>query len=126
MAIRPPLNHKPSPPPQPVGAHPNGPEPKGIDPRGGDPKGPDLNGPDPRATEPGGADPQAMTAPLARARAYRSPSRVGKRAAVAWLEPEAVKQLNLVAIQRDIHVQDILVEAVNDWFARHGLPRFDA
>lgn len=56
---------------------------------------------------------------------YRSPSRIGKRAAVAWLEPEAVKQLNLVAIQRDTEVQKILVEAINDWFARNGLPRFD-
>ena len=56
---------------------------------------------------------------------YRSPSRIGKRAAVAWLEPEAVKQLNMVAIQRDTEVQKILVEAINDWFARNGLPRFD-
>jgi hypothetical protein len=95
MAIRPPLNHKPTPP---------------------------------AASEPKAAEPQPAAAaePRGRGPAYRSPSRVGKRAAVAWLEPEAVKQLNLVAIQRDIHVQDILVEAVNDWFARHGLPRFDA
>lgn len=57
---------------------------------------------------------------------YRPPSRQGKRAAVAWLEPEAVKQLNLYAIQHDRNVQDILVEAINDWFAREGLPRFDA
>ena len=57
---------------------------------------------------------------------YRPPSRQGKRAAVAWLEPEAVKQLNLYAIQHDRNVQDILVEAINDWFARKGLPRFDA
>jgi hypothetical protein len=56
---------------------------------------------------------------------YRPPSRVGKRAAVAWLEPEAIKQLNIVAIQRGRTVQDILAEAVNDWFAREGLPRFD-
>jgi hypothetical protein len=42
------------------------------------------------------------------------------------LEPEAVKQLNMVAIQRDIHVQDILVEAINQWFASQNLPRFDA
>jgi hypothetical protein len=60
-----------------------------------------------------------------RGQSYRSPSRVGKRAAVAWLEPEAVKQLNMVAIQRDTLVQHILVEAINDWFARNGLPRFD-
>jgi hypothetical protein len=24
------------------------------------------------------------------------------------------------------NVQDILVEAINDWFAKEGLPRFDA
>jgi hypothetical protein len=57
---------------------------------------------------------------------YRPPSREGKRAAVAWLEPEAIKQLNLYAIQHDRKVQDILVEAINDWFAKQGLPRFDA
>jgi hypothetical protein len=57
---------------------------------------------------------------------YRPPSRQGKRAAVAWLEPEAIKQLNLQAIQHDRNVQDILVEAINDWFAKEGLPRFDA
>jgi hypothetical protein len=57
---------------------------------------------------------------------YRPPSREGKRAAVAWLEPEAIKQLNLHAIQHDRNVQDILVEAINDWFAKEGLPRFDA
>lgn len=57
---------------------------------------------------------------------YRPPSRRGKRAAVAWLEPEAIKQLNIYAIQHDRKVQDLLVEAINDWFAREGLPRFDA
>jgi hypothetical protein len=57
---------------------------------------------------------------------YRPPSRQGKRAAVAWLEPEAIKQLNMHAIQHDRNVQDILVEAINDWFVKAGLPRFDA
>jgi len=53
-------------------------------------------------------------------------SRRGKRAAVDWLEPEAIKQLNMYAIQHDRNVQDIPVEANNDWFARKGLARFDA
>lgn len=60
------------------------------------------------------------------AESYRPPSRRGKRAAVAWLEPEAIKQLNIYAIQHDRNVQDLLVEAINDWFSREGLPRFDA
>jgi hypothetical protein len=32
----------------------------------------------------------------------------------------------LYAIQHDRNVQDILVEAINDWFVKEGLPRFDA
>jgi hypothetical protein len=32
----------------------------------------------------------------------------------------------LHAIRHDRNVQDILVEAINDWFAKEGLPRFDA
>jgi len=97
MAIRPPLTHKPA----------------------------------PTALAPAVQEPLRPTPTLepavgqGRGQSYRSPSRVGKRAAVAWLEPEAVKQLNMVAIQRDTQVQHILVEAINDWFARNGLPRFD-
>lgn len=81
------------------------------------------------------ADPPALTvvptaepkrAPRSAADGYRPPSRQGKRAAVAWLEPEAIKQLNMHAIVHDRNVQDILVEAINDWFAKEGLPRFDA
>ena len=64
--------------------------------------------------------------PRSVAEGYRPPSRQGKRAAVAWLEPEAIKQLNVYAIQHDRNVQDLLVEAINDWFAKEGLSRFDA
>jgi hypothetical protein len=96
MAVRPPLTHRPAPP---VAEQPS----------------------------PQMAPPAAQEAPTEKGRggSYRSPSRIGKRAAVAWLEPEAVKQLNMVAIQRDTQVQHILVEVINDWFARNGLPRFD-
>lgn len=69
---------------------------------------------------------EAPRRPRSTSEGYRPPSRQGKRAAVAWLEPEAIKQLNMYAIQHDRNVQDILVEAINDWFAKEGLPRFDA
>lgn len=97
MAIRPPLTHKPPPAVQDAYS----------------------------AIAPTIASKPAAVSPAGQGRGYRSPSREGKRAAVAWLEPEAVKQLNMVAIQRDIHVQDILVEAINQWFASQSLPRFD-
>jgi hypothetical protein len=70
--------------------------------------------------------PKAVRRPRSTTEGYRPPSRQGKRAAVAWLEPEAIKQLNMYAIQHDRNVQDVLVEAINDWFAKEGLPRFDA
>jgi hypothetical protein len=69
---------------------------------------------------------EATRRPRSTTEGYRPPSRQGKRAAVAWLEPEAIKQLNMYAIQHDRNVQDVLVEAINDWFAKEGLPRFDA
>lgn len=31
----------------------------------------------------------------------------------------------MMAIQRDTEVQKLLVEAINDFFAKNGLPRFD-
>ena len=50
---------------------------------------------------------------------------MGKRTALAWLEPEAVKLLNMMAIQRDTGVQKLLVEAFNDSFAKNGVPLSD-
>lgn len=90
--------------------------------------------PKPIVAEPEPQSPSAPAAPPAEDRrrprstieGYRPPSRIGKRAAVAWLEPEAIKQLNMEAIRQDRNVQDLLVEAINDWFASRGLPRFDA
>ena len=79
-----------------------------------------------RASSPTSTENEPARRPRSTVEGYRPPSRQGKRAAVAWLEPEAIKQLNMYAIQHDKNVQDLLVEAINDWFAREGLPRFDA
>jgi hypothetical protein len=78
------------------------------------------------ASSPTSTENEPARRPRSTVEGYRPPSRQGKRAAVAWLEPEAIKQLNMYAIQHDRNVQDLLVEAINDWFAREGLPRFDA
>lgn len=102
MAVRPSLNHRPARPADPVPS------------------------PAPAPAIPPAAVDEAKRRPRSTVEGYRPPSRQGKRAAVAWLEPEAIKQLNMYAIQHDRNVQDLLVEAVNDWFAKCGLPRFDA
>jgi hypothetical protein len=98
MAVRPSLNHKPSKPVTSLSV----------------------------ASVPEASPNEAARRPRSMTEGYRPPSRQGKRAAVAWLEPEAIKQLNMYAIQHDRNVQDILVEAINDWFAKENLPRFDA
>jgi hypothetical protein len=98
MAVRPSLNHKPSKPATPLSV----------------------------ATAVEASPEEATRPPRSMTKGYRPPSRQGKRAAVTWLEPEAIKQLNMYAIQHDRNVQDILVEAINDWFAKENLPRFDA
>jgi hypothetical protein len=98
MAVRPSLNHKP----------------------------PAVAVPAPHASSPVAVPAEPRRSPRSAAEGYRPPSRQGKRAAVAWLEPEAIKQLNMFAIQHDRNVQDLLVEAINDWFTKEGLPRFDA
>jgi hypothetical protein len=103
MAVRPSLNHRPAPKPNVVS--------------------PALAEVSP-VSSPAADDSQRR--PRSTVEGYRPPSRQGKRAAVAWLEPEAIKQLNMQAIQHHRNVQDILVEAINDWFAKNGLPRFDA
>ena len=56
-------------------------------------------------------EPPPVPEPAAKrpAKSYRSPSRVGKRAAVAWLEPEAVKQLNMVAILEGVKAGEQVV-----------------
>ena len=37
--------------------------------------------------------------------------------------PEAAKQFRLLVVQRDTTTQDLLIEAINDIFAKYGLSR---
>jgi hypothetical protein len=83
----------------------------------------------PNSSAPSPAAPQAPDGQLdrghrnTRAKTPRPSTRVGKRAAVAWLEPEAVKQLGIMAIQEETTVQDLLAEAIDLLFAKHGKHR---
>ncbi len=42
------------------------------------------------------------------------------RPLVAWSQPEILKEPDFVALERNLHVQDILVEAINDFLAKIG------
>lgn len=53
----------------------------------------------------------------------RPPSRQGKRVVSVYVEPEAAKQLGILAIREDTTIQALMVEALNDFFAKRGVNR---
>jgi hypothetical protein len=53
----------------------------------------------------------------------RSPARQGKKAIAFWVEPEVSTQLRVAAVNMDRSLQDIMSEALDDWFRKHRLPR---
>ncbi|MDX2264327.1 MAG: ribbon-helix-helix domain-containing protein [Hyphomicrobiales bacterium] len=48
------------------------------------------------------------------------PSRQGKKNVSAYINPEAAKQLRLLAVERDTHTQTLLEEALNDLFRKYN------
>jgi hypothetical protein len=49
--------------------------------------------------------------------------RAGRQFIAAHVLPEAAKQFKLMAVQQDRTTQSLLIEAINDLFAKHGLSR---
>ena len=56
----------------------------------------------------------------------RAPARQGKKAIAFWVEPAASTQVRVAAATMGRTVQDIMEEALDDWFAKHGLHRLAA
>ena len=50
-------------------------------------------------------------------------SRAGRQFIAAHVNPEAAKQFKLLAVQTDRTTQSLLVEAINDLFAKNGVSR---
>lgn len=65
------------------------------------------------------ADRPAAKAKKPQERTYRE----GRQFIAAHVSPEAAKQFKLLAVQHDKTTQELLVEAINDVFAKHGLSR---
>ena len=49
--------------------------------------------------------------------------RDGRQFIAAHVTPEAAKQFKLLVVQQDQTTQDMLIEAINDIFAKYGLSR---
>ena len=50
----------------------------------------------------------------------RSPSREGQRAVTLYVKPEAHKQLRLLGVEQGVSVQELMTEALNGLFQKHG------
>jgi len=50
------------------------------------------------------------------------PSREGKANVTGYFPPAVKKQLRILAADRETTIQDLLAEALNDLFAKHGKP----
>jgi len=61
-------------------------------------------------------------APAGRPGAPPPPSRAGKASVTGYFAPAVRRQLRRLAADRDTTLQALLGEAVNDLFAKHGLP----
>jgi hypothetical protein len=79
----------------------------------------------PSLTEAGITRPSQALQPSAppAADARRAPARQGKKAVAFWVSPDASMQLRMAGVSTGRSVQDIMVEALDDWFRKHGLHR---
>jgi hypothetical protein len=58
-----------------------------------------------------------------RAKDEAKPGRDGRQFIAAHVPPEAAKQFKLLGVQQDKKTQDLLIEAINDLFAKYGQSR---
>lgn len=69
---------------------------------------------------------QALPPAAPPAEARRSPARQGKKAIAFWVDPSASLQLRTAALSMGRTVQDVMAEALDDWFRKHGMHRLAA
>jgi hypothetical protein len=62
------------------------------------------------------------SAPEEGRRPYFRPGRDGKSNVTGYFPPEVKKQLRILAAERSTTIQELLAEALNDLFAKHGKP----
>ena len=67
----------------------------------------------------GPTEPPTVTA-VEREKPSAPPSRIGQRVVTFYVKPEAHKQLRLLGVEEGISVQELMVDALNDLFRKHG------
>lgn len=67
--------------------------------------------------------PRGNTQTAANQPGARPPSREGKKPVTAYLEKDVHKQLRVLGIDLEKSNQEMIIEALNDYFERHGRNR---
>ena len=75
-----------------------------------------------RRTAPRTSEAPAKHAATAPGRRATQPSRAGRISVTGYFAPEVRRQLRRLAADGDSTIQALLGEALNDLFAKHGLP----
>ena len=81
-------------------------------------RGDSTRHPAPQEPPPGDAGPGSGSAAQA--------SRAGKASVTGYFAPEVRRQLRRLAADKDTTIQALLGEALNDLFAKHGMPEIVA
>ncbi len=68
---------------------------------------------------------KAAVQPKEKARtATPTPSnRLGKKSITGWFEADVLKQLKMIGLDKDMSIQQMVGEALNDFFAKNGKPQ---
>jgi len=60
------------------------------------------------------------TSPPTTAKSKKPPSRMNTKAITGHFDPNVSKQLKMLAVTQDSSIQELLREAINDLFTKHG------
>jgi hypothetical protein len=60
--------------------------------------------------------------PTVEARQATEEDTPGRRGMTLRLHPDAWKQLKFAAVEQGVSAHEVLLQALNDWFAKHGKP----
>jgi hypothetical protein len=69
------------------------------------------------------ADHAAMQQGETTARVSPTPSnRLGKKSITGWFDADVLKQLKMIGLDKDMSIQQMVGEALNDFFEKNGKP----
>ena len=50
-------------------------------------------------------------------------NRLGKKSITGWFDADVLKQLKMIGLDKDMSIQQMVGEALNDYFAKNGKPQ---